>query len=205
MVDGSLTAARHPVEGAGPIDPGIRIAKVNDTPQSDAEQPPFWTAKSLSEMSRAEWESLCDRCGRCCLNKLEDEETAEIFWTDVACKLLDHGTCLCKSYANRHDFVPDCVELDVEEVVTQTYTWLPPTCAYRLLAAGEDLFSWHPLISGDPETVHTAGISVRNRVRSEEDIPVEGLEDFIVDWPGEVPPPPPPPVKKRGRRVKSEG
>lgn len=159
----------------------------------------FWRTKKLEEMSKAEWESLCDRCGRCCLNKLEDEETGEIFWTDVACKLLDHGTCLCRSYENRHDFVPDCVELDVEEVVTQTYTWLPPTCAYRLLAEGRDLFDWHPLVSGDPDSVHAAGISVRNRVRSEEDIPEDTLEDWIVEWPGEIPTLPPQP---KGRRKK---
>lgn len=148
---------------------------------------PFWATKRLDEMSRDEWESLCDRCGRCCLNKLEDDETGEIYWTDVACKLLDHGSCQCKSYDDRHAFVPDCVELDVEEVVSQTYTWLPPTCAYRLLAAGKDLYWWHPLVSLDPDTVHHAGISVRARVRSEEDIPVDTLEDWIVEWPGEVP------------------
>jgi uncharacterized cysteine cluster protein YcgN (CxxCxxCC family) len=107
--------------------------------------------------------------------------------------------------SNRHDFVPDCVELDVEEVVTQTYTWLPPTCAYRLLAEGHDLFPWHPLVSGDPESVHRAGVSVRDRVRSEEDIPVDGLEDFIVEWPGVVPVSPPPRPPRRNKRVKSSG
>jgi uncharacterized cysteine cluster protein YcgN (CxxCxxCC family) len=166
---------------------------------------PFWRAKRLDQMTPAEWESLCDRCGRCCLNKLEDEETGEIFWTDVACKLLDHASCLCSSYPNRHDFVPDCVELDVEEVTSQTYTWLPPTCAYRLLASGADLPAWHPLVSGDPESVHHAGVSVRGRVRSEEDIPVDHLEDFIVEWPGELPPPPPPPRPKRKKRFSSDG
>ena len=178
---------------------GERVEIVDDSAKRTPAAAPFWRTKRLDEMSRAEWESLCDRCGRCCLNKLEDDETGEIFWTDVACKLLDHGTCLCKSYPNRHDFVPDCVELDVEEVVTQTYTWLPPTCAYRLLAAGKGLFDWHPLISGDPDTVHRAGISVSGRVRSEEDIPKDTLEDWIVAWPGEIPNAAPPP---HGRRKK---
>lgn len=152
-----------------------------------ADEAPFWETKTLAEMNEAEWESLCDGCGRCCLNKLEDEETGEIFWTDVACKLLDHGSCRCSSYPNRHDFVPDCVKLDVEEVVNQTITWLPPTCAYRLIAAGLPLYWWHPLVSGDPETVHIAGVSVRNRVISEEVVPVEQLEEHIRSWPGEVP------------------
>jgi uncharacterized cysteine cluster protein YcgN (CxxCxxCC family) len=152
-----------------------------------AEAAPFWQTKSLSEMNEAEWEALCDGCGRCCLNKLEDEETGEIFWTNVACKLLDHGSCRCGSYVDRHDYVPDCVKLDVDEVVNQTITWLPPTCAYRLLAAGKPLQWWHPLLSGDPETVHLAGISVRNRVISEDTIPVDALEDHICGWPGEVP------------------
>ncbi len=148
---------------------------------------PFWRAKTLEEMTEVEWEALCDGCGRCCLNKLEEEDTGDIYWTDAACRLLDHHSCRCSSYPNRHDFVPDCVRLDVEEVVNQTYTWLPPTCAYRLLAAGRDLYWWHPLVSGDPETVHLAGVSVRDRVVSEVDFPDDLLEDRVVDWPGEVP------------------
>jgi uncharacterized cysteine cluster protein YcgN (CxxCxxCC family) len=179
------------------------LSDVDETAKTDRTEIPFWRAKRLDEMSRDEWESLCDLCGRCCLNKLEDEETGEIFWTDVACKLLDPTTCRCTSYANRHDFVPDCVELDVEEVVTQTYTWLPPTCAYRRLAEGHDLAPWHPLVSGDPESVHRAGISVRGRVRSEEDIPADSLEDWIVEWPGEIPVPPPPCPPRRKNRVKT--
>jgi uncharacterized cysteine cluster protein YcgN (CxxCxxCC family) len=147
----------------------------------------FWKTKRLDEMTDAEWEALCDGCGRCCLNKLEEEETGDIYWTNVACKLLDHVSCRCKSYPDRHDYVPDCVKLDVEEVVGQTYTWLPPTCAYRLLAQGRELYWWHPLVSGDPDTVHLAGVSIRRRVISEEDIPENALEDHIVDWPGEDP------------------
>ena len=146
---------------------------------------PFWRAKRLDEMTDAEWESLCDGCGRCCLNKLEEEETGDIYWTDVACRLLDTDTCRCRSYPNRHDFVPDCVRLDVEEVTNQTYTWLPPSCAYRLIAAGKPLAWWHPLVSGDPETVHQAGISIRGRALRERD--AGDLEDHVVQWPGKWP------------------
>ena len=138
-------------------------------------------------MTKPEWESLCDGCGRCCLNKLEDEETgsASIF-TDVACKLLDHDTCRCKDYKNRLKKVPDCVLLTPEEV--RELDWLPPTCAYDLLAKGKDLYWWHPLVSGDPETVHSAGISVRGRVGAcESQVPDEQLEKWIVNWPGKLP------------------
>lgn len=146
---------------------------------------PFWRRKKLDEMSPAEWESLCDGCGRCCLNKLEDWDTGEIAWTDVACRLLDAGTCRCSDYANRQARVPDCLPLDPETV--RRLAWLPPTCGYRLVAEGRDLYWWHPLVSGDPETVHSAGISVRGRVTSEDDIPAERLEEHVVTWPCRVP------------------
>ena len=142
---------------------------------------PYWRKKSLEEMSRREWEALCDGCGRCCLNKLEDEDTGEIGWTDVACTLLDHGTCRCKDYQRRTKKVADCVPLTPEAV--RTLTWLPSSCAYRRLAEGRELAWWHPLVSGDPNTVHAAGISVRGRVVSEDDVPVEDYEDRLVDWP----------------------
>jgi hypothetical protein len=142
---------------------------------------PFWRAKSLEEMTAAEWESLCDGCARCCLNKLEDWDTGEIYWTNVACTLLEEAACRCSDYVNRAERVPDCVRLTPEAV--RRLTWLPPTCAYRLVAEGKDLAWWHPLVSGDPDTVHRAGISVRNRVVSEDTVETEDLEDHVVDWP----------------------
>ena len=163
-------------------------AFMTTTPSSNTsaiEPAPFWKTKTLAEMSGEEWEALCDGCARCCLNKLEDWDTGEIVWTDVACSLLDHQSCRCKDYGNRAATVPDCIQLTVKEV--QNLTWLPPTCAYRLIRDGEDLYWWHPLVSGDPDTVHQAGISVRGRVVSEEGMSVEDYEDHVVSWPGEMP------------------
>jgi uncharacterized protein len=157
-------------------------------PVPPAEQPPaepFWKVKSLEAMSPAEWESLCDGCARCCLNKLEDWDTGAIVWTAIACELLDDDSCRCSDYENRATRVPDCIPLDPETV--RTLTWLPPSCGYRLIAEGKDLYWWHPLLSGDPETIHEAGISVSGRTVSERDIPIEEYEDFLVTWPGEVP------------------
>jgi uncharacterized protein len=143
---------------------------------------PFWRAKSLREMSAAEWESLCDGCARCCLVKLEDEETGTVHYTDVGCTLLDAGSCRCRDYDNRQAQVPDCVRLAPGNVAQ--LSWLPPTCAYRLVAQGRDLPWWHPLKSGDPETVHEAGISVRDRVAGrEEDFSLAELLDHVVQWP----------------------
>ena len=140
---------------------------------------PYWRTKTLEEMTREEWESLCDGCARCCLIKLEDEETGEIAYTDIACRLLDTGTCRCTRYRQRLRLVPECVDLTPEQV--RSLDWLPSTCAYRLVAEGRDLAWWHPLVSGDPETVHKAGISVRGRVVPERrgDDP----EERIVTWP----------------------
>lgn len=140
---------------------------------------PFWKRKRLDEMSRGEWESLCDGCARCCLLKLEDIETGAIDYTDIACRLLDLDSCRCSDYRNRRRRVPDCVVLTAAKL--KDLHWMPSTCAYRLVAEGKDLAWWHPLVSGDPETVHRAGISVRDRVVPEDrgDDP----EDRIVTWP----------------------
>jgi len=143
-----------------------------------SEPRPFWRTRSLAEMSEAEWESLCDGCGLCCLNKLEDEDTGEILFTRAACRYLDIGSCRCRDYANRHANVPDCVRLTPQKL--HRLHWLPETCAYRLVAEGRDLPWWHPLISGDPETVHEAGISVRGRAVSEDG--VEDFEDYVIRW-----------------------
>jgi uncharacterized protein len=138
---------------------------------------PFWKTKTLSEMTRPEWESLCDGCGRCCLNKLEDEDTGKFLYTRAACKLLDIGTCQCTDYKNRAKRVPDCVTLTPKNV--PELGWLPESCAYRRLDEGKGLAWWHPLVSGDPETVRQAGISVENEAYTEEGITVEELVHHI--------------------------
>jgi uncharacterized cysteine cluster protein YcgN (CxxCxxCC family) len=141
---------------------------------------PFWKSKSLAEMTEAEWESLCDGCGKCCLVGLEDEDTGEIYLTDVACKLLDGAACRCRDYPNRKQFVPDCVKLTSENV--PTLSWLPRTCAYRLVNEGRDLFPWHPLITGDPESVHAANVSVRGKTRPEGRMKTRHLIKRITRW-----------------------
>ena len=143
---------------------------------------PFWKQKSLAELSRDEWESLCDGCGKCCLHKLEDEDTDEIVYTNVACALLDIGTCRCTNYFERTFRVPDCVELTATNLTG--LEWLPPTCAYRLIHEGKDLEWWHPLVSRDPDTVHRANVSVQGRAIPENQ--AGGLEDHIVTWPEEI-------------------
>lgn len=142
---------------------------------------PFWRTKTLAEMSAGEWESLCDGCARCCLLKLEDDHSGEIAHTDVACRLLDLHACRCTRYADRARLVPDCRVLDSGRI--RRLSWLPSTCAYRLLDEGKDLPAWHPLVSGDPNSVHEAGISVRHRVLSEREVDQDELEDRIVTWP----------------------
>ena len=138
---------------------------------------PFWKTKSLTEMTRQEWEQLCDGCGRCCLNKLEDDDTGEFLYTRAACKLLDLKTCRCSDYTNRAKRVSDCVTLTPENV--RSLGWLPATCAYRLLDEGKPLAWWHPLVSGRPGTVDEAGISVSHDAYSEEGISVDDLVDHI--------------------------
>jgi len=141
---------------------------------------PFWKTKSLKEMTTPEWESLCDGCARCCLEKLEDEDTGKIYYTNVACRLLDCEACRCSDYENRMTRVRDCVKITPEE----QFFWLPKTCAYRRVAEGKDLEWWHPLVSGDPNTVHEAGISVRGRVGGVEGkVRVRDYQDYLVRWP----------------------
>ena len=125
----------------------------------------FWKRKSLEEMSRSEWESLCDNCALCCLRKVTDETSGEVYFTDVACRLLDLDTCRCTDYTTRVKRVVDCLVLSVGE--PETFRWLPGSCAYRLLAEGKDLPDWHPLITGTPDSVHEAGISAKGKARSE--------------------------------------
>lgn len=144
---------------------------------------PFWETKKLTEMSQSEWESLCDGCGKCCLVKLEDEDTGEVCYTDLACHQLDLETCKCKNYAKRLLLVPECLKLDVEMI--PQFSWLPKSCAYRRLSEGRSLASWHPLISGDPETVHDSGASVAGCVTNEEEVPLEEWYDHVVNWPEE--------------------
>lgn len=153
---------------------------------------PFWKTKTLEEMTREEWESLCDGCGRCCLHKLRDEDTDELSFTNVACRLLDVSSARCSDYARRQRRVPDCVSLTPGAL--RDIDWLPPTCGYRRVAEGKDLAWWHPLVSGDAETVHAAGVSVRGRVISERD--AGPLEHHVVDWPGRNPPARKPPTRK---------
>ena len=142
---------------------------------------PFWRRKTLAEMTQEEWESLCDGCGKCCLVKLEDADSGAIHHTDVACHLLNLGTCRCSNYPARKSIVEDCVVLTPETV--GDLSWMPSTCAYRVLSEGRDLAWWHPLVSGDPESVHQAGISVRGRAVTEARVPDAELEDHIVTWP----------------------
>jgi uncharacterized protein len=140
----------------------------------------FWREKSLSELSDAEWESLCDGCARCCLIKLEDDDTGELHFTDLVCNLLDLGSCRCTGYPDRHRLVPDCIEFDAD--LAQTLHWLPDTCAYRLVAEGEELPGWHPLVSGRAESVHEAGISVRGRVQHQSRVAEDEHVLHVVRW-----------------------
>ena len=164
-----------------------KVAAKKAAPSARARKPaepieaPFWKTKTLAQMSEQEWESLCDGCGKCCLMGLEDADTGEIHLTDVACKLLDGQSCKCSNYPNRKKLVPDCVKLTPKNV--PRYKWIPKTCAYRLVSEGRDLYSWHPLVSGDPESVHRAKVSVRGRTRPEGRLKMAGLIKRITKWP----------------------
>jgi uncharacterized cysteine cluster protein YcgN (CxxCxxCC family) len=140
----------------------------------------FWQEKTLEQMDAAEWESLCDGCARCCLLKLEDEDSGELYFTNVVCRYHHPHTCRCTRYDERNTLVPDCVKVTPE--LARTAQWLPPTCAYRLLAEGKPLPDWHPLVSGDPDSVREAGVSVRGKVISEEYVHPDELEEHLVNW-----------------------
>ena len=140
----------------------------------------FWEVKSLSEMDKDEWESLCDGCARCCLHKLEDEDTAEVHYTSVVCRYLDEAKCQCTSYQDRNDLVPECVWLTPE--TSRSFKWLPTSCAYRRLAEGKDLQWWHPLVSGRRETVAEAGISIQGKCVSETHVHPDSFEEKIIHW-----------------------
>ena len=145
-------------------------------------RPRFWETVPMDRMNRAEWEALCDGCGKCCLNKLEDEETGEVALTRLACRLLDDESCLCSQYPIRHQFVPECIVLTPKTLRDNLY-WLPQTCAYRLVVEGRPLYPWHPLLSGDPETVHAAGVSVRGLTIPEFEVGEDDWEDHIIEEP----------------------
>ncbi len=142
-------------------------------------RPKFWNLP-LPKLTTPEWEALCDGCGKCCLNKLEYEDTREVEFTRVACKLLDGETCRCSKYETRHQYVPGCVLLSPKTLPKVVY-WMPQTCAYRLLYEGKDLPDWHPLLTGDPESTHRAGVSVRGWTVSEVEVPEELWDEYVID------------------------
>lgn len=140
----------------------------------------FWRNKSLEEFTPEEWEALCDGCGKCCLLKLEDEDTGQVAYTNIACRLLDSDTCRCGSYEIRFQIVPQCMRM-TPEMVRREKEWIPRSCAYRILAEGRELEAWHPLISGDPQSVHRAGVSVRGETVPEYEVSEDEFEDYIVE------------------------
>jgi uncharacterized cysteine cluster protein YcgN (CxxCxxCC family) len=140
----------------------------------------FWETKSLRELTGEEWEALCDRCGRCCLVKLEDEDTGSVHYTDVACRLLDVRSCCCTRYQDRTKLIEDCIDVRAED--PRALAWMPSTCAYRLVHEGKRLPDWHPLISGHADSVHRAGISVRDRCVSETEVGADDLRDRLIEW-----------------------
>lgn len=142
----------------------------------------YWRTTPLADMTQAEWEALCDGCGKCCLNKLEDEESGEVALTRIACRLLDNDTCMCSQYPIRHQFVPECIVLTPKTLDDNMY-WLPQTCAYRLMAEGKDLYPWHPLITGDPASVHAAGVSAQYMTIPEVEVDEDDWDDHIIEEP----------------------
>jgi uncharacterized cysteine cluster protein YcgN (CxxCxxCC family) len=141
---------------------------------------PFWETTPPEALTARQWEALCDRCGRCCLEKLINPRTGKVYYTSIACALLDKASCQCRDYRHRRRMVPQCIQLNPANLMS--CRWLPRTCAYRLLGEGKNLPAWHPLISGNPESVHAAGISIRGRVLHPMPPHADDLEAYIVDW-----------------------
>ena len=153
-----------------------------DVEPTDPATKPFWQTKRLDQMTREEWESLCDGCGLCCLVRFEDEDTGEIIPTRVHCRLFDAERCTCSDYANRRDQVPDCIKLTPWNI--EALEWMPKSCAYRRIHEGRPLAAWHPLVSGDPQSVHEAGVSVRGQTVSELALkePEDALDFEAPEW-----------------------
>jgi uncharacterized protein len=149
-------------------------------PQNSTKTLPFWLEKTLEEMTQSEWESLCDGCGKCCLHKIDDADSGEIFYTRVACQFLNTSTCRCRQYKRRTELVADCVDLTPEMV--RQIEWLPESCAYRRLSEGRGLAWWHPLVSGSPNTVRMAGVSISDWAVPERSIHLSELEAYVIDW-----------------------
>ena len=139
---------------------------------------PFWETTSLKDMTRKQWESLCDGCALCCLHKLEDEDTEEVYYTDVHCRYMDTANCNCTVYLERQEKVPNCVWLTPDQA--SEFHWLPDSCAYRVLAERRKLADWHPLISGDPNSVHEAGVSIKGKGVADDQVAEEDWEDHII-------------------------
>mgnify|MGYP005988583221 FL=1 len=140
----------------------------------------FWETKNLIDMNENEWESLCDKCGKCCVIKLEDFDTQEVHYTNVSCKLLCEKSASCKDYENRKSIVPDCIILSPDNL--KDLKWMPETCAYKLLNEGKNLPYWHPLLSGNDKEIVKSGNSVKNRVTNENEIKIKNLPDYIFNW-----------------------
>ncbi|MGB1092101.1 MAG: YcgN family cysteine cluster protein [Oceanobacter sp.] len=138
----------------------------------------FWQVKSLDQMTPQEWESLCDGCAKCCLHKLEDEDSGEVWYTNIHCRYLESESCQCTVYQQRNEKVPTCVWLTADQA--REFKWLPDTCAYRLLAENKPLPDWHPLVSGDKESVHNADVSIKNKGISDDQVPEDDWEDHII-------------------------
>lgn len=138
----------------------------------------FWETTALEDMTRQQWESLCDGCALCCLHKLEDEDSGEVYYTDIHCRHMNTDNCQCSVYLERQKHVPHCVWLTPEQA--SEFQWLPDTCAYRLVAEGKPLYDWHPLISGDPASVHEAGVSIRGKGVSDQQVKEKDWEDHII-------------------------